>query len=496
MVEQSGTERTVVRHGTYIEELREFFPSRGVHFGSPEDLAEFAGRVATAGPFQEEMQSLVRSIQFREADNLGRGEMLELVVLAVGGPAVDTAAQEMHSAVRQIFVFVNEALRQRRWELPEEPEESREREVTVSNILATSPGRPAEERTVGGRTSGNGLYDDTRSGRSNATGHQETEREHGSGGMLFKAVSMAEEDSSFPSYGGSDGSPLRRPWVLPVAAAALLLAGGAVYLGRTVGSHPGTVGSGAAAGVAQTQAQPITAASCVAPSTTGPTRSRLENRMRWAHGLLDQKMYEAALPELRAVAQMDPSYPGINLDQSDALLQLKRPEDARDAVDTQIGISNCLSKLPSNALDAYCSAEFSPSTVGGCRAQLSHIRQAAELQAALVHLELGHQAAPDTGAPPEPALTDAVRKAAPDAAPPARATVVSPPVRVQQAHRAAPLPPATDEDNAEPPALARSAAAKTAVAKPERKSGGDDALRRGEGTDSAYGAYSRPQEEQ
>ncbi len=202
------------------------------------------------------------------------------------------------------------------------------------------------------------------------------------------------------------------------------------------------------------------------------------------------------MPELRSVARLDPGYPGINLDQSDALLQLKRPEDAREAVDAQLGISECLAKLPGPALDAYCGAEFSASTVGGCRPQLAHIRQAAELQAALVHLELGHRAAPESGGT-EASLTESTTTTTPSKAE-AKPRLSREPAEsspAAQVRRPAPLPPASEGDSAEAPRAVSAAPTHktTAKAGTDRKSAGDESLRRGEGTDSAYGAYSKPQ---
>ena len=88
------------------------------------------------------------------------------------------------------------------------------------------------------------------------------------------------------------------------------------------------------------------------------------------------------------------------MDESDALLHLKRPEDARDAIDAQIAMSQCLDRLPRAALAQYCRTQYAlPASGGGeCQQQMAHIRQAAELQAALVHLELGHSTQPDGSA--------------------------------------------------------------------------------------------------
>lgn len=116
-----------------------------------------------------------------------------------------------------------------------------------------------------------------------------------------------------------------------------------------------------------------------------------------AHNLQDQQLFGAALQQLHAIAMADPGFPGVHLDESDALLHMKLPERAREAVDAQIKISECLAALPSASLEAYCRTEFSSSAASACRPQLAHIRQAAELQDALVHLELGHRMDADDG---------------------------------------------------------------------------------------------------
>ncbi len=492
MVEQSKTEGVGVRFSAYIGELREFFMSRGVPFGSPEDVVGFADRVGELGPFQEEMGSLVRSIFFQESEHLGRGELLELVAVAVGGPEVETAAQQMHTSVRQIVLFVNAALQQRQYMIFDELSEGGESSVTAGDILAASAvaREGAEERSVAGKVPGNGLYTGSELAR-NATPRQEAPS--ASSGMLFKAVSMSEAEQRRGQDEDDDmGSPgPRRPWLLPAGIGAVVVLIGGLFFSKVVTPH--TAATSAPLGVAQSVSAPINASACVAGPSAGSSRANLQERSRWAHNLLDQKLYEAALPELRAVAQLDPGFPGINLDQSDALLQLKRPQDARDVVDTQIGISECLAKLPGPALDAYCRAEFSPSTVGGCRPQLAHIRQAAELQAALIHLELGHQAAPDANATeaaaPEMRTAPAERPVTETPTPSAAIATAAPVVHVR---RPPPLPPATEGDTAQAPRAVESARS-TSKPKPQQKPAGDDSLRRGEGTDSALGAYSRPQ---
>ena len=183
-------------------------------------------------------------------------------------------------------------------------------------------------------------------------------------------------------------------WAIPAAGLGLAAVAAGVYVGRPYLHRAHSEIAAVTGGLGAAEAT----ASCEPPMAAGVTRSGLEERSLWAHNLLEQRLYEVALPELREIARLDPGYPGVKLDESDALLNLKHPEEARDAVDAQIATSECLAKLPPASLDAYCKAQYSSAAVSGCRPQLTHIRQAAELQAALVHLELGHQVQPDAAA--------------------------------------------------------------------------------------------------
>src|ERR1700709_517399 len=100
MALQSNPERVAVRLAPYIGELHEFFTSRSMRFGSPEDLAPIALLLSVPGSFQDEMASIIRSILYREQGTVQHGELLELVTVAIGGSRVDEAAQELYGPVR------------------------------------------------------------------------------------------------------------------------------------------------------------------------------------------------------------------------------------------------------------------------------------------------------------------------------------------------------------------------------------------------------------
>jgi hypothetical protein len=101
--------------GPHVEELHAFFKTRGVGFGSVEDLRPFMERLESDAGFREEMASMVRTIIYRERDGLSRLELIELLETAVAGPAVeDAAAPEVREAVRGMMAFVESVFRTRR----------------------------------------------------------------------------------------------------------------------------------------------------------------------------------------------------------------------------------------------------------------------------------------------------------------------------------------------------------------------------------------------
>lgn len=101
--------------GPHIEELHAFFKTRGVRFGSVEDLKPFMERIDTDSGFRDEIASMVRAIIYRERDGLSPLELIELLETAVGGPTVEDAeAPEVREAARQLMAFVEGVFKSRR----------------------------------------------------------------------------------------------------------------------------------------------------------------------------------------------------------------------------------------------------------------------------------------------------------------------------------------------------------------------------------------------
>ncbi len=135
----SNRESLANRFAPYIEELHEFFVRSGVPFGSPGDLLPFADAIVSPGPFHADMRSMVRSIIYRENKAVTSAELLELLVLAVGGPRLDDAAQDLHEPAGQILGFIRQVYRSLQQGHPAEPNNTAE-----PNSSDASPGTRAD----------------------------------------------------------------------------------------------------------------------------------------------------------------------------------------------------------------------------------------------------------------------------------------------------------------------------------------------------------------
>ena len=101
--------------GPHIEELHSYFKTRGMGFGSPQDLKPFVDRLESDANFRDEVGSMMRTIIYRERDGLSWPELMELMAAAVGGPGVAEAeAPEVRTDVRRLMVFVEGIFRTRR----------------------------------------------------------------------------------------------------------------------------------------------------------------------------------------------------------------------------------------------------------------------------------------------------------------------------------------------------------------------------------------------
>src|ERR1019366_965417 len=84
--------------------------SYGMHYGSAEDLHALIGLLDDA-PFAEDLSSMVRSIVLREGGSVPRADLLEVVAVAISGPNVDQAGQELQQSIRYLLSFLDSVLR-------------------------------------------------------------------------------------------------------------------------------------------------------------------------------------------------------------------------------------------------------------------------------------------------------------------------------------------------------------------------------------------------
>ncbi len=102
------------RFATYVAELREFCVGRGIKFGAPEDLAGFVAVLREPGTLSEELGSLTRSVLYREQGAVALPELLEIITVAIGGPGIAEAGEQVRESVRDLLVFIGKALRNKR----------------------------------------------------------------------------------------------------------------------------------------------------------------------------------------------------------------------------------------------------------------------------------------------------------------------------------------------------------------------------------------------
>ena len=108
------------RFAPYIEELREFFASTGLKYGSPEDILGLAERIEASLSFADDLSSMVRSIVLRESGELAHSQLLEILALAIGGEELNQAPQQYGQPLRKLLSFMSGVLR-KPWNAPPMP---------------------------------------------------------------------------------------------------------------------------------------------------------------------------------------------------------------------------------------------------------------------------------------------------------------------------------------------------------------------------------------
>lgn len=106
----SGLEHLADRYGQYIGELHVFLGSCDVAFGSPADILPFATRLAEPGYLRDGIRAMIRAVIYREQESISHLELLELILLAVGGPEIEPDAPELQQAERILSRVIGQAM--------------------------------------------------------------------------------------------------------------------------------------------------------------------------------------------------------------------------------------------------------------------------------------------------------------------------------------------------------------------------------------------------
>jgi hypothetical protein len=123
----------------YIDELHDFFRSRGVGFGAAEDVAPAVERMCADAVFGGEIASLVRAIIYRERDGLSPIELFELLLVAIGGAQVDEAAEEIHEPARQLLAFTKGVFHSRWTAALEDPSDAKGEDEMGEGEMSGTP---------------------------------------------------------------------------------------------------------------------------------------------------------------------------------------------------------------------------------------------------------------------------------------------------------------------------------------------------------------------
>src|SRR5579875_1485717 len=110
MQASSRFESLAVRFAPYIEELRMFFSSCGLSFGTSAEIAPFVQRLSAPGYLREGLCSMIRSVIYREQENISQVELLDLVVIAVGGTQIDEDTPEFERTRHGLCRVIGQAM--------------------------------------------------------------------------------------------------------------------------------------------------------------------------------------------------------------------------------------------------------------------------------------------------------------------------------------------------------------------------------------------------
>ena len=110
MATYAASATLAVRFEPYVEEVHAFFNSCGVDFGSPEQMLPISETLFYPGALRDGVSSIIRAIVYREQEHISHQQLLELMLVAIGGPQFERAPQLAESS-RRLMQVIHEAMR-------------------------------------------------------------------------------------------------------------------------------------------------------------------------------------------------------------------------------------------------------------------------------------------------------------------------------------------------------------------------------------------------
>ncbi len=98
------------RYAPYVDEVKGFLSTCGVPFGSQQDVPAFAAAVSEPGYLRDGMSSIIRAIIYREKEEVSHLELLDVLLVAVGGLDVEEDAPGIDRSKRELSRFIGQAM--------------------------------------------------------------------------------------------------------------------------------------------------------------------------------------------------------------------------------------------------------------------------------------------------------------------------------------------------------------------------------------------------
>ena len=113
-----------VRLSGYLGELQELFSKYDLLTGSPSDIETGTRKLSEGGTLAPELSAMLRSIVYREHEEVTEADLTELLLASLGGEAAE-AGTELSEPTRRVHGFLAVALRSFRRSGPDAPYRSR-----------------------------------------------------------------------------------------------------------------------------------------------------------------------------------------------------------------------------------------------------------------------------------------------------------------------------------------------------------------------------------